>query len=365
MSYDPFRREFLKKSTMASFVAMMTSMGIPKESHAAALSIASLASLIQINPIDLEYKTLGPCCPICPGTMIVNHYMPVAFVEVIKGPTDSLIMDFGAASGAGIATNLGTIDKDYLSSQFSVRIWDIPYYVTDMAMGGQACKLCDRSKAMPLPAQEMSVVSSLPIEIACGGGNLMQAAIGQMMNKLKQYFPLQCVPSILYDSSFDPSWRQSCRDVATAAALSGTSGLMCNDLTGSILGSIGVDITGGLDPCIGGWGPLYPRQMRTDGQDVLTAAAISAYRALHVAGFSTGTMPYRVDLGGKLKWVSPVPTLAMTPGTPKQIFNAGQFVTPQHQYGFTWWAPVSCCKDVLTLAAPCIPAIPCQGSSLQ
>jgi hypothetical protein len=354
---DLNRRDFLKTSAFSAGAALT-----PNISYGASTSIGALASFLSINPIDLEYKSLGTCCGICPGTVIINHYMPVAFVEVVRGAMDSLVMDMGAVGDIGLA-NIGHTDNNYLENSFAVRIWDIPYFMIDAAMGGQGCKLCDRSQATPLPPQDVSVAASIPGEIACNGGNLMQEAIRRIMNRLTALFPFQCVPQLMYDSNFDISWRNGCRDIATATAMNGTAGLACNDITGSILSSIGVDLSGGLDPCIGSWGPLYPRQMQTDGVDILTSAATAAYRALHIAGYSTGTMPYRVDLGGKLKWVSPVPTLAMTPGTPKELFNAGQFVTPNSQYGFTWWAPVSCCKNSLTLSVPCVPAIPCQGSS--
>lgn len=359
---DFSRRDFLKSSAFASAAGMGSTFGLSNEANAVSANIGAMAKFLTINPIDLEYKAGGNCCGICVGTVIVNHYMPVAFVEVVKGPLDSLVVDMSAVGDIGIA-NIGHTDENYTENFHAVRIWDIPYFMIDAAMGGQGCKLCDRSQAVPLPPQEVSVAASIPGEVACNGGNIMGEAINRIMNKLTSLFPLQCVPQLMYDSNFDISWRNGCRDIATATSFNSTGGLACGKLTGSILSSIGVDISGGLDPCIGSWGPLYPRQMVTNGVDMLTSAATAAYRALHIAGYSTGTMPYRVDLGGKLKWVHPTPTLAMTPGTPSELFNLGQVVTPNGQYGFTWWAPVTCCKNSLTLGMPCIPALPCQGTS--
>ena len=360
------RRELLKRSTLASLTATMTSMGLPQAAHASVLSAASLATMLVIDPEDLEYKASGVCCPLCPGTSIVNHYLPVAFVEVTKGGLDSIVMDLGATNVGG-NLDVGTADNDFSGVNNNVRIWDIPYYLIDEAMLGAGCKLCDRSYATPGPTQLAAQVASIPIEVACNGGNVFQEALNKTIDAIASKFPLQCVPRIMYDSAYDPSWRNSCRDAATAAGLYGhAGGVLCgSELVGTIMAALGIDITGGLDPCVGGWGPLYPRQMRVDGTDALTAAALTAYRGLHVAGYATGTMPYKVDLGGKLKWVYPDKNTAMSPGISGKIFNFGVGRSDRDVYGFTWYAPVTCCKDVLTLTAPCIPAIPCQGTSIQ
>lgn len=351
---DKSRRNFIKGA--ASTLAAASTY--PQFAYSAPINTSSLAQMLSINPIDLEYKAGGPCCPICPGTTIVNHYLPVAFVEIVNGPVDSLIMDFSNISQMAQYSNIGSVDD--FGSLHAVRIWDIPYYLIDAAMGGQGCKLCDRSNATPLPPQTVSVASSIAGEIACNGGNVMQEAINRIMNQLTAQFPLQCIPQLIYDSNYDPSWRTGCRDISTAASYAGIS---CDELSSTVLSSIGVDLDGGLSPCVGSWGHLYPRQMRSIGLDVISSAALSAYRALHIAGYSTGDFPYRVDLGGKLKWVSPTSTVAMTPGTPFEIFNAGQFVPPGEKFGFTWWSPVTCCKTIAGISSPCIPAIPCQGSS--
>nr|WP_207106255.1 twin-arginine translocation signal domain-containing protein [Pseudomonas aeruginosa] len=75
------RRRFVKMSAAASAAAAI-GFGV-KTQEAAAMS-ASIATLLFIDPITLEYKIFGPCCHFCPDHLIVSHYQPVALVEVIK-----------------------------------------------------------------------------------------------------------------------------------------------------------------------------------------------------------------------------------------------------------------------------------------
>ncbi|EOS8793614.1 twin-arginine translocation signal domain-containing protein, partial [Pseudomonas aeruginosa] len=126
------RRRFVKMSAAASAAAAI-GFGV-KTQEAAAMS-ASIATLLFIDPITLEYKIFGPCCHFCPDHLIVSHYQPVALVEVIKGGGDTVL---GQPIGGPLS--VGTDNNDYTS--MAVRIWQLPDWAIDIAMGYQSCKLC-------------------------------------------------------------------------------------------------------------------------------------------------------------------------------------------------------------------------------
>ncbi|MDF5937105.1 hypothetical protein P4126_31805 [Pseudomonas aeruginosa] len=70
---------------MSAAASAAAAIGFGVKTQEAAAMSASIATLLFIDPITLEYKIFGPCCHFCPDHLIVSHYQPVALVEVIKG----------------------------------------------------------------------------------------------------------------------------------------------------------------------------------------------------------------------------------------------------------------------------------------
>lgn len=329
------RRRFMKMSAASS--AALT-IGVGVKSPTALAIDASIATLVTVDPLTLEYKVFGPCCHLCPNKLIVSHYQPVAIVEVIKGGGDSL-------TGAGLGTpfsSVGVDKNDYTT--FSVRIWELPDWAIDVAMGGQGCKLCGVKKAKRPNA---------PVKVPGGVcGPMVDAGMGAALGAINSALPA-CFPKMLYNSELDPAWRTGCRDSGVAAAV-GT--LACSNGFTSSLSFMGGEI------CIGPkWGPLYPRQMASIQDNASIAAGIAAYRAIHVSGFSLRTFPFNAaQMVGKLQQTAPF----VTPG-----FKAGSTlldsamraypISPMHTYAFTWWVPVKCCKKVSQIAGACTPQVPC------
>ena len=137
-------------------------------------------------------------------------------------------------------------------------------------------------------------------------------------------------------------WRTGCRDISL------TKMLQSNAFTCTVAGIAAFVGTPepiatllGQDACIGNWGPLYPRQMRTRGPTQIQASAIAAYRSMSVARTDMETFPYPVDTTGKMQIAYPqisqctkVGSVPMSP-TMKASFDGA--------FGWIYWRPVACC----------------------
>ena len=115
---------------------------------------------------------------------------------------------------------------------------------------------------------------------------------------------------LLYDSYDDKDhWHTGCRDISLADSLK-MAPAACS-LTGigraidDVIGTKLADLVPGRDSCIGTWGALYPRQMRSHVTEI-TGAAYSSYRAMHMASHTIGTMSYNVSTKGKMQHAFPV-----------------------------------------------------------
>lgn len=331
--YSLYRRDFLKMSSTAALAAG-TGLGMYTE-HAKAL-VPGLTTLISVDPITLEYKVFGPCCYFCPDKLIVSHYQPVVLCEVVKGGGDSVMGNPVSVS----PTTVGVDVNDYTT--FDVRIWEIPDWAIDIAMGFQGCKMCgvDAAKSPAMPTDWTGVC-----------GLLTDKAVAAAVSKANDALP-NCFPKLLYSTELDPTWRTGCRDIFKAQQL---AGVLCNNI-----GSL-IQIPG-FETCIGtNWGPLYPRQMAGHNDNPVVQAGIAAYRALHVARFSLGSLPFDASLAvGKLQQTAPATGVGFGAGslmldTEVRLGN----VSLANTYSFVWWVPVVCCKDYEEIFGVCSPSEPC------
>ncbi|WP_081235209.1 MULTISPECIES: twin-arginine translocation signal domain-containing protein [Pseudomonas] len=327
-----YRRDFLKMSTAAALAAG-TGMSMYTE-HAKAL-VPGLTTLLSVDPITLEYKVFGPCCHFCPNKLIVSHYQPVVLCEVVKGGTDTVL-------GNPVSSPLGVgVDKnDYTT--FDVRLWEIPDWAVDIAMGFQGCKMCGVAKAKSV---------AVPNDLTGVCALLTDKAVAAATSAANSALP-SCFPKLLYSTELDPTWRTGCRDILKAQAI---VGLLCNNV-----GSL-IQIPG-FETCIGtNWGPLYPRQMAGHYDNPVIQAGIAAYRALHVSRFSIGSLPFDASLSvGKLQQTAPATGVGFGAGslmldTEVRLGN----VSLANVYSFVWWVPVVCCKPYNDVFGVCKPSIPC------
>lgn len=327
------RREFLKLST-AAVAAGAVGLGVYTP-EARAMS-ASIAHLLSVDPVTLEYKIFGPCCYFCPNYVVVSHFQPVILCEVIKGGGDSVI-------GNPIAGPLsaGVDNNDYTSMH--VRLWQIPDWAINIAMAGQGCKMCGVNKAKRPGARALTSTS------LCTAAT--DKLIGKATGVLNSVLPT-CFPQLLYTTETDPAWNTGCRDWLMIPP---------TELECSILGS-SISSMFGFERCIGNkWGPLYPRQMASSNDNPVIAAGIAAYRALHIARNAIGSLPFDTSLiVGKLQETSPNLTIGLRAGgLPLDTMVRVGHISLSHIYTFVWWVPVVCCKKFDEIFGFCPPQVPC------
>jgi len=238
-----------------------------------------------------------------------------------------------------------------------------------------SCKYCEKSFAMFTPEQDLSAILGLAGEAACAGSSVLTRLTNKLQDFLLSALPFSCVPKIWYDTSLDPAWLTGCHDLAMATGLAASLGhasdTACSvgsDLANNIAGRLGLDLTSAINPCIGSWGSLYPRSAATIEPNPVKAAAITAYKALHLAGFHYAFFPYKTGLSGKLKQVFPARPTSMAMPIGSGIASAAYEATPasvNDKYGFLYYAPVTCTKFPWSAADVCIPVPPCLGLSTQ
>lgn len=327
------RRRFTKLTAGAIAAAGMGLGVVSPEVRAAG---ASIATLLSIDPVTLEYKVFGPCCYFCQDYMIVSHYQPVVLCEVVKGGGDTVIgQPVGGPLSAGVDSN------DYTSMH--VRLWQIPDWAINIAMAGQGCKMCGVDEATSSATKSMLSTSMC----SAGTDKLVGMATEQVNNAIPN-----CYPRLLYSTESDPAWNTGCRDWLMFPP----TDLECSTL-GSTIGNMF-----GLERCIGTkWGPLYPRQMASLRDNPIVAAGIAAYRALHIARNALGSLPFDTSMTvGRLQQTTPMVTTGSSPGSfmlDKQMLLGP--VATNHIYTFVWWLPVVCCKSYDEIFGFCTPSSPC------
>lgn len=300
----------------------------------------------------VEYRILG-CCDTTCSTALLKHRIPALFVEVTKAPGDSII-------GGGVGTALtGTRSADDTTHTYEVRIWNVSGPVHYLLRLQSACFIC------PLSAAHISQVptsSSFEGNKCTPGCGFSDQFLANLLNR-DNAMPIELV----YDSSLDIlNWRTGCRDMVKVAALGPAMAAVCgmaglggtlSDLTSfggmasnQISDSLaGIGGLGAENLCVGAWGPLYPRQMRSHTTEMV-AAAYAAYRALHIARHALGTTSFDVSMKGVLQPAWPRIGSCYKPGA--SPFRVERTMSSQSgRYGFFWWVDVACCipwSEVIT-----------------
>lgn len=333
----------VRSSSAASFIDFAT------------FDLSDISKIVVPNSKTLQYKVRSPCCFLCFTHYVVSHYQPVVFIEVIKGEDDG-VFDEGGKLTDGVVTSDGKWHHS-----FDVRVWDLPQIAIDAAYLFQSCRLCGKKGVKKryftdvfgtsaAKIAELATTSCVPSENEVA--KQVKALIMQFMDQLPFS---ECIPKLLYDSSIDPHWRTGCRDVEIADMMGGFCELP--DPTGFTQKA--ASLASKLNLCVGSWGNVLPRQHRVVQHDIQTAAAMAAYRAMHLAAYSFNTFPYEISLKGKLQQTIPEAGQGYPPGTNKEIFNASRKTPKDGHWGFVWWVPATCCKDIRQIVGICPPIQPC------
>lgn len=354
------RREFLKRSALAS--AGLASTGAAKVAGAISFSDAwAAADAINTSCSCVEFRKVGYCRKWgVPVAVRVAHYVPVALIEVLRADSDSVMG--GSASFTGAASTANTSRE----AGFDIRIWEISDMLRIIVLNIRAPCWCFTS-GMSMAQSAMSGMGMQQLQnavsaVSCNGTVL----VSDMMSQMLANIPLVNYFRPVYASAFDPSWRDGCRDTAMAAALGPATAVTCavagalHSVGGMIdagTSALGLEtgITGGslsswipgANMCVGSWGPLMPRQMRTNHLGVGVASAMAAYRGIHLAAFTVGTLRYDGSLNGKLQQFYPDKNDCFHPGDPILLlegFKISQSITLEGKFGYIWWTSVSCCK---------------------
>ena len=368
------RRQFLKYAGGASIAATSPLSHSGLLDSAFGSSVGQFATVLAnavFNDLELEYIAGAPGFP--PGKVAVNHYLPVAFIEIVKSPTDSIILGPDIFSSVYAAAGSGGINTKRFVNTMNARIWNIPEFLR-WALLTPLCKYCGDETAYFTPEQDISAIgSTVGAESVCAGGAAIAAGLQILQQKLIGLSPLSCMPQIYYDSTIDPNWRSGCHDLITTASIAATLGLSweagCESGAGEIIGKIaskfGLTAGDSINPCINSYGPLFPRQDTSHAANPTLAAAITAYRALHLAAYLYGTFPMKVGLSGKFKLVYPVtgtPAFDIGSSVSKLALSEAPLSATDERFGFIYLTPVTCSKIPWSTAGLCAPLPPCTGS---
>jgi hypothetical protein len=279
-----------------------------------------LARRISPDPACTQTQVLGLCwCGVKPCGYWIRMYVPVAFVETVRAPGDSLL----TAPLPGGNAALGTLSSSHssLDNTAEAHAWLLGNgaWLLSSQLPCLRCQPSDARSAPPPP----SAAADLP----CGAISTVIEALGSQL--LSGFASV--LPSLAYASEVDAAnWRTGCRDLlAIDAWLPQRSSLR-------------------------GWGALYPRQMRDLGTPPVLYSAKTAYRALSIAREQLATFPFPVDLAARMQQAYPAISAC---------FDVGEQPLPQPQtsdrpvqtsadgrYGWFYWRPVTCCVGFESLA---------------
>ena len=276
----------------------------------------------RISPASACTRTevLGLCwCGGTPCGYRIRMFVPVAFVETVRAPGDSLL----TAPLPGARGPLSTLSSSHSSLDNTAEAHAWLLGDTAWLLSGQLpCLRCQPSDARSAPPPP-----STAADLACGASSTVVAAL---ISDLASGFA-SVLPSLAYASEVDAAnWRTGCRDLlAIDSWLSERSGLR-------------------------DWGSLYPRQMRDLGTPPVVYSAKTAYRALSIARDQLATFPFPVDLAARMQQAYP---------DVSTCFDVGEQPLPQApasdrpvrtsedgRYGWFYWRPVSCCVGLQSLA---------------
>jgi hypothetical protein len=279
---------------------------------------------INHGPLCTRTQVLGLCwCGATPCGYRVRMYVPVAFVETVRAPGDSLLgLPLGDA-GVVAAEALGTESSSHsaLDNTAEAHAWLLGDAAW-MLSAQPPCLSCKPSDART-PAAPPSVASDL----LCGATSLAVEALKS--NPVSSVAPV--LARLAYASEFDAvNWRTGCRDL------------------------LAIDSWAQAPYNLRRWGSLQPRQMRDLGTAPLVYSAKTGYRALSIARDQLGTFPFPVDLAARMQQAYPAVStcfdvgeqpLPQAPSSDKPVRTSAD-----GRYGWFYWRPVTCCVGLESLA---------------
>jgi hypothetical protein len=245
-------------------------------------------------------------------------YVPVAFVETVRAPGDSLLpLPLLASALADRPATLSS-SQSGLDNTAEAHAWLLGDAAWLLAVH-LPCLLC-----RPSDARSASPVSPAPVDPLCGPASDTAAAFAPA--NPSGFSPL--LSALAYASELDSmNWRTGCRDrlaFGTAPAL------------------------------LGHWGSLYPRQMRDLGTSPIVYSAKTAFRALSIAREQLTTFPFPVDLAARMQQAYPAVSTCFDVGE-QPLPQASTSARPVQssgdgRYGWFYWRLVSCCVGFESLA---------------
>ena len=326
----------------------------------AAMTPLGLYTRVNSDQSCLQYKITGVCRKGgVPVGYMVSMNVPVAFVETLPGPGDSLlaIPNFTAllSTIVGKGLSVGQSNNSGMDNSFEVKVWQLPNTVMLLSSILPKCLVC-------MPSDAVDLAQPLP-ELPSSGCEGLTAATSKLTSLTQSLTAIPLMPSLSYASEADLlNWRTGCRDVTL------TNWLKSNPVTcsASSVAETADKITKKLgagsnlknyfdeDACLGAWGQLYPRQMRDVGNVPTISSAKAAYRALSLAKRQFGSFNYPVNRAGKFQQAYPNVSACFNPGasplpslplTTKPVLSS-----TDGSYGWIYWRPVSCCISYTALA---------------
>jgi len=275
-----------------------------------------LAGRINSGPSCTRPVILGLCwCGYTPCGYRVAMYVPVAFVETVRAPGDSLLGALPGLPDPPASARSGTLSSrsSGLDNTAEVHAWSIGDAAWELA-ARPPCATCRPSDAQappPPPSASPECGQALQLGADSSGASLSPWSA--------------TLPSLVYASELDAfNWRTGCRDQHAALVPS-------------------LPLAGSL----GQWGPLYPRQMRDLGTTPVVFSAKTAYRALSIAREQLASFFAPVDLAARMQQAYPAVSACFAVGEQPL---PGPASSPQPveasvdgRYGWFYWRPVTCC----------------------
>jgi hypothetical protein len=279
-----------------------------------------LARRISPDPACTRTRVQGLCwCGATPCGYLITMYVPVAFVETVRAPGDSLL----AGPLPSAPDSAGTLSSSHsgLDNTAEAHAW----LLGDAAwlLSGQLpCLRCQPSDARLPPPPPAAAA-----DLACGATSTVLSALSSNIASAS----LSVLPTLAYASEADAlNWRTGCRDLlAIDSWIQDPAGLRR-------------------------WGALYPRQMRDLGTPPVVYSAKTAYRALSIARDQLATFPFAVDLAARMQQAYPAVSACFDVGE-QPLPQAPESAHPVQtsgdgRYGWFYWRPATCCVGFESLA---------------
>jgi len=275
-----------------------------------------LTSRINPGPSCTRMVILGLCwCGYTPCGYRVAMYVPVAFVETVRAPGDSLLGALPALPAPPASALSGTVSSrsSGLDNTAEVHAWAIGDTAWELA-ARPPCATCRPSDAqVPPPAPMALPMCGQSLQLGADSSGASQSSWNTML------------PSLVYASELDAfNWHTGCRDQQAA---------LLPDLP--------------LAGALGQWGPLHPRQMRDLGTTPIVFSAKTAYRALSIARDQLASFYAPVDLAARMQQAYPAVSACFAVGEqplPEPVSSPQPVrASADGRYGWFYWRPVTCC----------------------